>query len=253
MSNNEGKTFEKKFAKYINGKTLNEMNDNMKEFVLWLFDDQVKNNVKFKAEQIEGSQKPDVYIQYQDIKKYVSIKSGESRTVHQEKINKFVNYLKEHDIDEESIDSLLYFFYNDGTVDGTGVRNWKYDEMLHILKPKIKKLNEVLNKDKAFVEETLNRLLFNGAHQNYQPADCIYYGSLFKGNYISKREIKMQVKSKSWDYMETLHIGPITLRPHVRYPKNNQYKDLSEYIDRLDFKWPTLAQDFLYIKTYYID
>ena len=118
-SNTNGFENESNLIDYLNGKRYFELNDNFKKFIRFIFGE-VNKESKIKACSGKSGQKPDLIIEIDDVKKYVSVKVGTGNSVHQEEIEMFMNFLNTLPISEVSKIELLKFHWADGTYDGTG-------------------------------------------------------------------------------------------------------------------------------------
>ena len=58
---------------------------------------------------LEGYMKPDIFIKYKNETHYISIKEGRATTVHQDKIENFINTLRSINVSEKTIETILLF------------------------------------------------------------------------------------------------------------------------------------------------
>ena len=96
-SNKDGFKNENDIIKYINQvKNFNDMNDNIKSFLSFLFDDIDLNGKTISASKPKNFSKnikPDIIISTSNITKYVSLKKGSGNSVHQETLSDFEKFL----------------------------------------------------------------------------------------------------------------------------------------------------------------
>lgn len=211
----------------------------------------VKQNVKLKAGKTDEYMKPDFYIQYEKNKKYISMKSGRAQIIHGERLETVIKYFRELGISERTLKIIVAFHYGDGTLDGSGKQRMSYQEISYKMSELIKEANDELNSNKAFMQEVLEKYIFNGVVANAVKADYLYYGDTDLGILVSKNQVRKYISKKNWDYLENLHIGPILLRPHARY-SNKQI--INEYRrNTLIFYWPTIIPDLKYINDHFMD
>ncbi|MBJ6306049.1 hypothetical protein JGU38_13995, partial [Staphylococcus aureus] len=97
-SNLHGNKNEELLVKYLDGKKLSDLNTNMKNFINFIIQDK---EIIFAKEDIIKSYlvtnnkfKQDIIIVLQGEEYNVSVKMGTGNSVHQEKIEDFINYLK---------------------------------------------------------------------------------------------------------------------------------------------------------------
>ena len=73
--------------------------------------------------------KGDVYLQINSEIKYLSIKSGNTDSMHFESIVSFIWFFRKLGVSEKTQKILLLFHYGDGTLDGTGSRRMLFEEL----------------------------------------------------------------------------------------------------------------------------
>lgn len=242
MSNNGIKT-EEEIIKYINNKTyLEKMNDNMKKFISGIFDFDLKNT-KIKAYKYVENYKPDIIVTANGISKYISIKTGENNSVHQEHIYSFVNFLKCNYLNENDQKSLLLFHFNDGTTNGSGKTRHNANDFLVSEQEKIQKINEYFNKDE-FAKIAIERILFKGEYFHLPLVDYIYYGNIYEGYWAKREEIIDYLISKKF-YSGTIHISKLYYQSLHRNLKYDKYREYRRYY--VQFKWYSIKEDLKYI------
>lgn len=124
-SNAHGNKNELKIVQALNDKAFSVLNNNLKEFVKYVAEDNniaITSNMLIKAEYEPNSRlKQDFYLYLEDKKFYISLKMGSGNSVHQEKCEDFVRYIKnELNASEDICNNFLFFSWADGTLDGTG-------------------------------------------------------------------------------------------------------------------------------------
>ena len=93
MLRNYGFQNEYDFVEYFNNKYLYELNDNSQTFLKELFGNVIDNNEKIKSWKNKMMQKTDIFIKYKNYIKNISLKCGNSNSVHGESIEDFKRYL----------------------------------------------------------------------------------------------------------------------------------------------------------------
>ena len=104
---NKGIQIEKEIITHINGKYFDELNINIQTFIINIYSSNLNKNKKFKASKFYNNYKPDIVIEHNGIKKYISIKSGKSCSIHQEHIYSFINFFIT-EFEELSLFIILY-------------------------------------------------------------------------------------------------------------------------------------------------
>ena len=175
-----------------------------------------------------------------NVRKYISVKSGRSDSMHFESIKDFIIFLRKFGISIQTQKTILFFHYGDGTLDGTGNKRIGVEELISNYYHHIKLANYELN-NKNILLDCLDRFVFKGNEYRKVFADYIYFGNKTSGVICSKEEIIKFVLSRKYDHIRTLHIGPMTIQPYLRDIKRiskNLYKR-----NMIQVKWSYLLSD----------
>ena len=203
-----------------------------------------------KCDVVQGMQKPDIYIEYKGIRKYLSIKTGRLGSVHQEKIETLLPFFKEVGFTDEMLFYFKLFFYRDGTADGTGETKHTIMEMIEKYPKEVARFNEFINSDYQIIEKVIDRIMFKGSHEENIAADYLYLPDLPDEIILSRKMIMNYIHKKSWKFLHNPHIGPLQYRPHI-LETDNEWK--KKYTHRVDFWWISLEADAKYIFDYLND
>lgn len=122
--NSHGNKNELDFVNAFNG-GLKALNTNLKEFVKYICENE---NIDYESIEKIGAEyekntklKQDFYIIINNKKYGISLKMGSGNSVHQEKCEDFIEYIKEEfDADDDMCNIWRFFLWADGTIDGTG-------------------------------------------------------------------------------------------------------------------------------------
>ena len=232
----------------LNDKRVGDLNENLKNMLMKLYG-VLDDNEIVKCRKMESFSKPDIIITYKGFSKYVSIKSGMAREVHEEQITTVISFLHRVGISKETIETLLLFQYGDGTTNGLGEKRMRWDDVYRTYEDRIEKANNELNKNKKILLDVMERCLFQGVDAKAPSADAIYHGDVISGVIVTKRQFQRYFLIKDWSHYNSFHIGPVVLRPHSR---DVDKKIKNEHLrHRLQFNWPTLKADMLYINKYF--
>lgn len=250
MSANEGSLNEERMVVALNDKTFDELNPNLQTFILQLFP-QLDKSKKINCYHAEPYTKPDIMISQGITRHFISLKTGTSDTVHNERIEPFIEFLKENGFDDYTIESFLLYHYGDGTTDGTGKKRLGVFEVRKEYDERIRALNAAFNKDKSFVKKFADRVMFKGVEPLSEPADVIYHGTEEFGVFMSRFQLMRHIDFRDWSYMQfVVHIGPFVLRPRARYPgKEIKNDDNRKFVV---VNYPRLVSDMLYIRNRYL-
>ena len=244
---NDGFVEEDKMVKQLNNKCYGELNDNLKKLVNELFG-YVADDETLTCELIPGFAKPDFVIEYCGIKRFISMKSGNATIMHTGDIENFVNVLREFEISEATIETILRFFYGDGTTDGSGKESQHFHELIDRMQEEIDEANRELNGDYRTVIGLFNRFVFQGLNPDLPDADALYHGDYKRGVMITKQQINSNLKRKSYKGLYSLHIGPLIIRPHSRrYNKSFREEDAN----RVVLDWRFFLDDVEYIHDHF--
>lgn len=239
---NDGFNNEKELKDYINDNTYNQYNNNIKNFLNFLFGENLNPNLPFIAQKEEGQIKPDLCIIHNNIKKYISIKKGSGNSVHQEKIEIFFPYIKKI-FNNDTLNKLKKFHYGDDTINDTGIYRYNANECKQRYNPEIKILNTLFNK-KTYLIQFINRFLFIGNISNIS-VDTIYYGTTTSGTWASKQEIIKYICSNIFS-SDTIHFGPLTYQVWGRNHKRTAKNPNRRYT--MQIKWSSILKDLQYIR-----
>ncbi len=241
---NNGIKNEIEIVKYLNGKRFKELNDNMKCFISFLFKEIIDDDILY-ATKINGKYKADIIISINDTQKYISIKVGSENSIHIEKLEYFINFLKSLNINDDIINYLKLYHYGDGTVDGTGTTRLNAEETKTCYYNEISKFNKYISYNNI-LSKILHRFLFDGVNSDLISVDAIYYGNIKYGIWASKNEIlKYLLENKSY-YMKTIHFSKLTYQNWCRNINRNRKSE--SHRDYLQIKWFSLASDLQKIR-----
>lgn len=159
--------------------------------------------------------KPDVELEVNGQKHFLSVKKGGGNSVHQEKTDLFIHYcMSELDMTESERDSLLMYLYGDGTIDGDSLpeERLKDQELLDTYKKEIEIVQKFLNRNKRNLLERFLIYGRMGAKEGIK-ADYLYHGDAIKGvwcplNYDTIDYLVDQPNAEN----SPLAIGPLTLQ-----------------------------------------
>lgn len=240
----KGLTNEYDLINHINSnKYIDKMNVNIATFLKEIFKDDLINTT-IRAEKYHENYKPDIVIEAKNKKIYISIKSGQDNSVHQEHIHSFCSFLSDLKIKNTTINLLKEFHFNDGSINGSGKKKKSAYNFYRETPEKCFIINYELNQQNV-KEKCLNRILFDGEYYNLPSVDYIYHGSVNKGIWASKKEILEYLLKYDLDTI-SLHISKIYCQSWQRNLKNNTSSEFRRYY--IQFKWHTVEEDLIKIK-----
>lgn len=200
-SNKHGFKNEKLIVKALNKKRLKDLNPNLKKFVKDICED---NKISFSDDMVieceiekNNNYKQDFYITVEGNKFGISMKMGTGNSVHQEKIEDFIEWISKNSrvkMTREIKDSLRFFSWADGSVDGSakierddhgniigrfGTREFKKN-----FPQKRKQIQEFLQNNAYII---INKVIFVGKYNSN--VQYVYHGTPSNGSWLSKDEI----------------------------------------------------------------
>lgn len=235
-NNSDGFKNEKKFEKILDGKSkFSEINKNLQNFLKFL-DPGVDDTSSIKSVNIKNNLcKPDIFIEINENKYYISVKKGSGNSVHQEKLEEFIRFLSVKKVSKDDIDNLRKFIWGDGTVDGTGLISERLSA--NELKKNLEFRDSIKNIFDLLKLELLERFLFVGKDSNIElKAEYIYYGIPEKGIWGKKSEILNYMRSiQNRDFT----LANLTFQACNRDLEGKGNKDR----DNIQLKWSTIKSD----------
>ncbi len=252
MKYNNGRYLESKIVYLLDRTKIKDLTKEMRSFLRMIYGELDDEEI-VRCEIVDGYRKPDFYVEYQKIRKYVSLKTGDSHNLHEEFLETFVDFLKSLDVVEEAIGLFEFFFWWDGTINGTGEKCFKVPEAKEKYPEKVKKFNEFFNGDTKLINAIVRRVVFDGRATDNVKADFVFH---FKENDLPTVVSKDQVwnyitsKEKEWFYINNPHIGPLQF---CQRNSNNKSKRYEFERQRICFWWPHFIADLKFIHRYYVD
>lgn len=209
--NSHGFNNELLIVKALNDKMYKNLNTHLKKFINTIATEHsitIKNTTKIKAEKAcreidpetntKINAKPDFYIELEGAKFGVSTKMGTGNSVHQEKVESFITWMKSNNnikIKDTSIfDDLRLFIWGDGTLDGSApvkkddnglvIGRFTTKNFKSLYPDKHKKIQNFLNENSS---EIIKRTLFLG--KTNTEVHYVYHGTDINGVWISQKDI----------------------------------------------------------------
>jgi hypothetical protein len=222
---------------YLNTTSFNDLNIIHQKFILDI--NKGKKPQKIFANKYGGPNKADIGVTIDDNEYLFSIKKGTGNSVHQEPLEDFIKFLKEnYEDNNDFFDSLRFFIWGDGTLNGTGNKSDRIDA------PKFKKLypnhikiiQNYLNKHKDVL---IDRFVISGV-KSTKNADFLWYGESIDGIMISKEDMLTIINSCT---KKPLSLGILTFQSWNRNIKPDGKSENKRGVIQL--KWGTLKMDIL--------
>ena len=239
---NTGFINEEELRNYINNKTYDRYNNNIKKFVSFVFGNSFNKTLPVKAEKRAGQLKPDLCLIHNGVEKYISVKKGSGNSVHQEHIKVFFPFVYEM-LGEASLNNLKLFHYGDGTTNDTGAVRYNASECKKRYTKEVTQLNNSINTPdnlRAF----LDRFLFIGNISSVS-VDVVYHGTIESGLWASKSEIMNYLIKNNFN-SNAVHFGSLTYQVWGRDEKRTAVHPDRRYV--MQVKWGSNEKDLLQIR-----
>ena len=243
ISKNYGKRNEYGFIYSINNKKFKYLNILLQDLVQYLFP-KIKRNDVVKCYKNVDYEKGDICIEFNNIKKYVSIKMGHGNSVHGETIETFVDFLKKNKVNDFVINEILNYQYADGTLDGTGKIRLSAEQYKELNESTIDMVNKAIN-NRKLLNKCINRFIISGIHHYYHPIDVLVYGVPNDFWFITPNEIYEYIISKKDMISSSIHFSNLTFQSQSRVL---DYSESKEYMRHwIQIKWYNLEDNIIEI------
>ena len=222
----------------INGRCFKDLNSNLRNLVKIAFPEIKNKDIIFSEKIRDNKLKPKMKLSLNGDCKYFTIKMGSGNSVHQEKLEDFINFLYSMGFNKELEEVLRYFVYGDGTLDGFGRLRDRMNEtqVIEKLGENILPLNLFFYNNRIKIAK---RFLQYGAYSDL-PSDYIYYGTENNGITVPFEKIMDYI----YEYQprnDHLYVGPLTIQT---WNRNLSGKSDYEYKrNSIQVKWSTLDFD----------
>lgn len=214
---NYGYQNEYDFVNLFNNKKINELDKNSRKFLFDLFGDLLDNEAIIKCWKNRMNQKADIFIKCNNYIKNISLKCGNSNSVHHEQVQEFKRYLGNVGIPYKVIDYYMSYHFgykhNEyGDVDYAISLN--SDEYKKLYQDEIDIFNKYINKTKIIID-MIDRFIIRGRNSDYD-IDALVSGTIDDYVWILKYDIyDMILDNKRYDFTSP-HIACLTIGPKKR-------------------------------------
>ena len=148
----------------LNNKKISELDKNYFDLIQSIFlNKNFSNEEIIKCKKIGGNEKPDLSISIKNIIKNCSYKTGKNISVHQEKLESFIEFSKTLKATEKEINAIKFYIWGDGTYDGSGKKNNR-KEKWEIIRKDINTLSTLKSFFYLNRIEIINRILNIGRY-----------------------------------------------------------------------------------------
>ena len=241
---NYGYQNEKDFVALFNNKYFYELDDRSQSFIMELFNNEINNGEKIITWKNSVNQKADILIKYGKFVKRVSLKSGNSNSIHCEQIQTFKCYLERLNIPYKIIEKYVSYHYgykrdSKGHFDySCQLSSYDYKELYQ---DEIDLFNVSINKTRIMID-MIDRFLIRGNNSDYD-IDALISGTVDDYVWILKYDLYDLILSKKNMYFTSPHISCLTIGPKKRCLNNNKNNIKDRYL--VVIRWHNLKDDIL--------
>lgn len=247
MFKNYGFQNEYDFVELFNNKYLYELDDNSQTFLKELFGDVIDSNEKIKSWKNKMVQKTDIFIKYKNHIKNISLKCGNSNSMHGESIEDFKRYLEQLKIPYNTIEKYVSYHYGYAR-DGDGniyfSKSLSSEEYKKIYQKEIDIFNKSINKTRIIVD-MIDRFIVRGRNSDYD-IDALVCGRINDYVWIMKYDLYDLILSKRSLEYTSPHIACITIGPKKRNLNRDSKNAKDRYIVCL--RWNFIKEDIINYK-----
>ena len=217
MANNYGYQNEFDFVLLFNNKHLYELDNNSRKFMKDLFDDNINSDDIIISWKNKMVQKTDFFIKCRNYIKNISLKCGNSNSVHHEQIQEFIRYLGKIGISFTIIENYVGYHYGylkdeNGKNDYT--KKLSSEEYKSLYQCDIDEFNKAINKTRIIID-MIDRFIIRGRNSDYD-IDALVCGLTDNYVWIKKYDLYDLILSKRCLDYSSPHIACLTIGPKKR-------------------------------------
>lgn len=235
------------FVELFNNKCIKDLDSNSQKFLIELFNKELENDEKIKSWKNKCMQKADIFIKYKNIIKSVSLKCGNSNSVHHESIEDFKRYLEELQIPYKIINyytSYHYGYRRDANGELDFSKSLSSDEYKSLYQDEIDLFNKEINKTKIIIN-MIDRFIIRGRNSDYD-IDALVCGTVDNYVWISKYDLYDLILSKRCLDFTSPHIACLTIGPKKRNLDRNSNYAKERYV--VCVRWNYIKESILDFK-----
>ena len=219
------------FVELFNGKHINELDDNSKKFMLELFDGIITDDDMIVSWKNKVQQKADIFVKCKNVIKGVSLKCGNSNSMHHESIEDFKMFLEKYGILYKVIDyytSYHYGYDRDENGNTNFTKSLSSEEYKKKFQSELDMFNNSINKTKIIVD-MIDRFIIRGRNAEYD-IDALICGTIDNYVWIMKYDLYDLILSKRCNDYTSPHIACLTIGPKKRNLDRNSKNAHERYI-----------------------
>ena len=247
---NYGYQNELDFVELFNNKFLYELDNNSQHFLSDLFNENIDNSESIRCWKNKSVQKADIFIKYKNYIKNISLKCGNSNSMHHEQIQEFKRYLENIGVPYKTIDKYVDYHYGYAK-DVNGKNDYSVllssGEYKKLYQEEIDIFNKYINKTKIIVD-MIDRFIIRGRNSDYD-IDALVCGTIDNYVWILKYDIYDLILSKRCKQFTSPHIACMTIGPKKRDLTGTSKNRKDKYL--VCVRWNFIKEDIIRFKEEY--
>ena len=214
---NRGVQNEYDFVELFDGKRISELDSTSQNFIKDLFGGIILDDEIIIAWKNMVMQKTDFFIKYKTIVKGISLKCGNSNSMHSERIEDFKLFLEKYSIPYKVIDYYTSYHYGyardeNGKVDFS--KTLSSEEYKKIYQNELDIFNASINKTRIIID-MIDRFIIRGKNSEYD-IDALVCGTVDDYVWINKYDLYDLILSKRCYEYTSPHVACLTIGPKKR-------------------------------------
>lgn len=193
------------------------------------------------------NQKTDIFIRYGNYIKNVSLKCGNSNSMHHEQIQEFKRYLEKLGIPYKVIDRYVSYHYGYGRDEEGNInfsKSLSAEEYKKEYQHELDIFNQYINKTRIIVD-MIDRFIIRGRNSDYD-IDALVCGTIDNYTWIMKYDLYDLILSKRCLHFTSPHIACMTLGPKKRNLDGNSKNKKDRYL--VCVRWNFIKEDIINFK-----
>ena len=244
---NYGYQNEKDFVNLFNDKYYYELDNNSQIFLKELFGDILNNDEKIKSWKNKVAQKADIFIKYKNCVKRISLKCGNSNSMHHEQIENFKLYLEKIGIPFKVINyyvSYHYGYMRDEKGEFDFSKSLSSTEYKSLYQNEIDIFNRSINKTRIIID-MIDRFIIRGRNSDYD-IDALICGTIDNYVWLMKYDIYDLILSKRCLDFTSPHVACMTIGPKKRNLERNSKNAEERYV--VCIRWNFIKENIIEFK-----
>ncbi len=233
-----GKANELDIISALNGYYFKDLNPMWQHYVKRIFPKITDNDTIRAYLYWDNRAKPDMVLICNQVRKFVSIKSGHNPTCHHETLSSFITFLRKNKIPERYIRIILFYHYGRSDKLSNNGQSFTRKEIIDQYGDYLADLNNYLETRTDITEKLIYRTIIRGLRPNVDLVDFFYYGSVNNGFLLSRQDVYNEIiNDNDKDPRGAPHFGGLLYQARTRQDDNPERSCVR-------IMWPILCLNF---------